>query len=427
MSPWTLPKYLLGSRRAILDLAASRWSVGAGVLLVLSAGLAREYDGEDLLHEPWHALRPLAASLASGTLLFLVVHLAALMRSHAADRSRAGDGDGAEPGEEPGFVEAWWRFMGLFWLTAPMAWLYAVPYERMMSPVDAIRLNLWTLALVALWRVALMIRVVHVLYGIRHVYAFFLVMAFADAVVFTVVTTVPTPVIDVMGGIRHSQRDALLASVTFTVTILSVLTAPVWIIGALASSAMLRPRWPRLPGTPDRPGPGARGLLIFAAGSILAFIPLLIIAQPEQINRRHAERLLAQGRVPEALAAMSQHTPDDYPPQWDPPPRLGYRESQPNLTDLQNAMTADWPADWVAQVYLAKIDRKLKTEIAPFSGYDSWEQIAALLQEYPDAYKVAPEHQRSAQFLHDHLDSLSDAEREALREIAQPAAAAEVR
>lgn len=68
----TLPLYLVGNRRAILDVAKSPWSVLVGVLFVLSAGLARENDGEYPVLEPWHALRPLGASLASGTLLFVI-------------------------------------------------------------------------------------------------------------------------------------------------------------------------------------------------------------------------------------------------------------------------------------------------------------------------------------------------------------------
>ena len=53
-------------------------------------------------------------------------------------------------------------FLGLFWMTAPLAWAYAVPYERLLSPWQATAFNLATLALVALWRVVLMVRVVKV-------------------------------------------------------------------------------------------------------------------------------------------------------------------------------------------------------------------------------------------------------------------------
>ncbi len=249
-----LPRYLLGSRQAILEAAASRGLLLVGAMFVLSAGFAREYDGEDLIHEPWHMLRPLGASLITGTTLFLIVHLAALLKR--------GKGEGTPPS----FIKSWGLFLGLFWLTAPMAWLYAIPYERFMSPVDAIQVNLWTLAIVAAWRVGLMTRVISVLYGIGYVSSFFLVMLFADVLAFIVVTLIPTPVIDVMGGIRHSERDALIANVTFLVTFLSFISAPVWIIGALVASGVLKPKWPDLSVTADTGR--SRSMLILAAVSI---------------------------------------------------------------------------------------------------------------------------------------------------------------
>ena len=68
----TLALYLIGNERAILELAADRRCFWAGLLFVLSAGFARDYDGQDLLREPWHLLVPLGASLATSFLLFLV-------------------------------------------------------------------------------------------------------------------------------------------------------------------------------------------------------------------------------------------------------------------------------------------------------------------------------------------------------------------
>lgn len=406
MRALTLPRYLLGSRDAILEVASSRWSILIGILFVISAGLAREYDGENLLHEPWHALRPLGASLVSGTTLFLLVHLVAWMKS------------GKSESNPPGFFVSWMRFMGVFWMTAPMAWLYAIPYERWTSPVDAIKLNLWTLAIVALWRVVLMVRVIQVIYGIKGIFAFFLVMIFSDAVVFTVITTVPTPVIDVMGGIRQSERDALLASVTFSVTILSILTAPVWIIGALVSIGMLRPNWPSLPNTSIQAKP--IGLLAIAVVSILAFIPLLVIAQPEQLKKHKTEQLFMKGDIDDALALMSQYEPSDYPPHWNPPPRIGYRESVPSLDHVRDAMTKNWPADWVAKVYLEKIDRELRYQLMPYWTNASWTDIAEQLLNPETNQTIEPEEHKTAEFLYDHLHSLSDEEKTALARIARP-------
>jgi hypothetical protein len=142
----TLLRYLIGDRQAILEVAANPHALWLGLLFVLSAGFAREYDGEDLLHEPWHLLIPLAASLASSFFLYTIAY-------------------GAQPlpwGQRRPFFAGYRSFLGLFWMTAPLAWLYAIPYERFWSEGDAARANLATLGLVAAWRVVLMIRVLQV-------------------------------------------------------------------------------------------------------------------------------------------------------------------------------------------------------------------------------------------------------------------------
>lgn len=143
-------------------------------------------------------------------------------------------------------------FLGLFWMTAPMAWLYAIPYERFLSPIDAVNVNLWTLALVAAWRVALMTRVIAVLYGVRAVAAFFIVMAFADLVLFVAMNMASTALINVMGGLQLPERDALVVAITTNLVLLSVLTAPIWLLGAFVSVAMIRPSWPQLPLVQER-------------------------------------------------------------------------------------------------------------------------------------------------------------------------------
>jgi hypothetical protein len=59
----TLFFYLIGKSQAIIEIAGDKRAVWLGILFVLSAGFARDYDGEDLLHEPWHLTIPFAASL----------------------------------------------------------------------------------------------------------------------------------------------------------------------------------------------------------------------------------------------------------------------------------------------------------------------------------------------------------------------------
>lgn len=73
--------FLFGARRAIEAVLSARAVFPLAVLLTISAGFAREYDGEYLVAEPWYVLVPLAVALAMGTVLFLVL-LATSWRFH---------------------------------------------------------------------------------------------------------------------------------------------------------------------------------------------------------------------------------------------------------------------------------------------------------------------------------------------------------
>ncbi len=133
MTVATLLRFLIGNRRAIIDIANCPSAIGVGLLFVLSAGFAREYDGEDLWAEPWHVLIPIAASVATSFVLFVLTFF--LLVVHDPKR--------------PGLVSAYRAFLSLYWLTAPFDWLYAIPYERFLTAPQAVEANLWTLGLVA--------------------------------------------------------------------------------------------------------------------------------------------------------------------------------------------------------------------------------------------------------------------------------------
>jgi hypothetical protein len=140
---------------------------------VLSGGLARNYDGA-YLREEWTVL--LHGPIVSTMNALILYSLAfAAMR---ADR-----------GVRPPFLSGALAFLGLFWMTAPMAWLYAIPYERFLSPVQAVEANLWTLAFVSLWRVLLMSRVLAVLYRAAFIPLLLLVLVFSDGVLLAAVLT----------------------------------------------------------------------------------------------------------------------------------------------------------------------------------------------------------------------------------------------
>src|SRR5262245_32484623 len=151
--------FFLGDADAIRRLVANPWALAVGALLVLSAGLARNYDTRDLRAQWWRLLIPFAASTAAAGILFGVVTL--LIRAGSA------------------IAPLGWGILGLFWLTAPFAWLYGLPFERLLPPGRAARARLGALAVVAACRVAVMTRCVSVLCGCGWGEALLIVLYFA--------------------------------------------------------------------------------------------------------------------------------------------------------------------------------------------------------------------------------------------------------
>ena len=122
----TLFEYLIGRREAVLDLASTPSALGVAALLVLSAALARNYDQRPLLLEPWRLLGPFVTSLATSGVLFSVIYWIAVLH-HLA---------------RPGAVWAYRSFLTLYWATASLAWLYGLPFERLLDPLSATAANL---------------------------------------------------------------------------------------------------------------------------------------------------------------------------------------------------------------------------------------------------------------------------------------------
>jgi hypothetical protein len=185
LSIGTAARFLIGDRAAILSLASSRWTPAVGALLVLSGGLARNYDHRDLVHEPWHALHGFPVTVALVAALFgLVYGIARLKRSTGL----------------PGFGRGFVAFLGCAWMMAPMAWLYGIPYERFMDPGHAGTMNAATLGLVAAWRLALVTRILAVVFGARAAHVFWLIFFVIDAIALAVLLMFADRVIDAMGG-----------------------------------------------------------------------------------------------------------------------------------------------------------------------------------------------------------------------------------
>jgi hypothetical protein len=363
MSIRTLLLYLIGNRSAIEQIASSRHALWIGLLFVLSAGFAREYDGEDLIAEPWHALLPVGASLVSSFVLFTILSLRLYLRETP----------------RPSFLSAYRSFLGLFWMTASLAWLYAIPYERFMSAPNSVRANLLTLGIVATWRVVLMVRVAIVLFGYRVRHAAYLVLLFGDALLFAAMRLMPLPVFSLMGGIRLTESESTIQSVTFVVGLIGVCSLPVWMFGAVIVLCFAKPTW-RLVTTETIQGQSPRwDLALLAVASVLVWIAVLPFTQGEQQLRHRVEMQLRSGHVREGLADMSSHSRSDFPPHWDPPPRIGYGEKSPDLLDVLETLELEPADDWVREVYFAKLRSCLGELLHPYLGLEDDRRLERLL------------------------------------------------
>ena len=424
MRVYTLVRYLLGKRQDILQVAASSRAVWLGMVFVISAGFAREYDGEDLLHEPWHLALPLAASLLTSFLLFVLLETGFRRGSPECDESSS-------------FFSRYRTFLGLYWMTAPLAWLYAVPVERFLDAADAVRTNLWLLGIVSVWRVLLMTRVVSVIYARSMAASFFLVMLFADSLALVVFWLTPLPILSVMGGIRLTESEQVIQATGLWVRILGTATWPIWLIGACTSAARNRGRLTRLRDLQSgqrQPQAISPWLWTLSALSVLIWIPILPFTQVEQINRRRVETDLRAGRVQEAIGYMSQRERSEFPPHWDPPPRIGYAETQPSLVDVLLHLERVAAKPWVQNVFREKLAFQSRAETWDYYGHaiklgemedQQLVRYVELLRSLPEGRAMARYHQAEIQARLDPIEygeapePLSENRRTSLEEILQ--------
>ena len=221
MSAKDIVRYLIGDPRAILRIAKTPSSFWVGLLLVLSAAIARIYDGQDILSEPWHLFVPFGVSLLTATILFLMLQI--FFARYRVPTLK--------------WFDRYRGFLSLFWMTAPIAWLYAIPVERFLSARDSAIANVTLLGVVAVWRVLLISRVGSVLHRVDSARVFLVVMLFADILAIALLidglaSPLAMTIARGMGGIHLSlpESDHILLSVGMVVCQLGLYTAPIWVV-----------------------------------------------------------------------------------------------------------------------------------------------------------------------------------------------------
>ncbi len=161
-----------------------------------------------------------------------------------------------------------------------------------------------------------------------------------------------------MGGIRMTESEDIILGTRFLLIAGGVLTAPIWLIGYVSCYSMKSPWTWQLHEMEQQNQPVSWNAWMLALVSLLFLTPFLPWTQHEQWLRWRAEKLLLAGSFGEVSKLTHEHSEKDLPPHWDPPPRIGYGETKPELISATIAIHASNPADWFWRLYLDKLARK---------------------------------------------------------------------
>ena len=271
--------FLAGHRGAIERIAATRraWMIGA--ILVLSAGIARNYDHLDLLREPEWFIGPFLASAVSVVFIFLCI------------------GGRLKLDAVGNYHRQWGTFLTLAWMTAPCAWLHGIPVESMTDIITATKWNIAFLAIVSLWRVALMTRAVAVLTGVTSCRALALILAPAAFEMMVGSISKSMSLVQIMGGVRLPPHTKLLQEASHFATeasfwVLVVAVIACWSIKGVAVTPLNRPSTAVAP----------RSAFMFAVAPVVAWALAALPFHGEIVNRGRLEHLVDERKFSEAVS-----------------------------------------------------------------------------------------------------------------------------
>ena len=363
----TIGRYLCGDARAIHSVAASSVAIPVGAVLVLLTGIARNYDQSYWRESPFWLLGPLLFSFASGSFLFVAVYQT-YVRRHLP------------PGALPPTARQYHSFMGLFWMTAPIAWLYAIPVERFFDSYAAAQANLTLLAIVSLWRVLLMARVVSVLNGAHFLRSLGWVLVGAALEVILVVfcggPASSKGLLAAMGGMRNAPEEDLMLRALGTAWM------GAWLVLAVVLIALAVKRCTEY----TRPFPElTKDKFPWLPLAGFALVWTLIAQSPQQEQQRFAAhaKLVDEGSYSNALAYLAQHQPGDFPKgrRLEPNPyeHRVWEQLPPTIAQL----TTNTPP-WIQSTYLSHLSATLSHHFHRYKSSTPTTSMLLALTELPD-------------------------------------------
>ncbi len=343
MNARTILLYLCGHAGAIRAVAESRAAFVTGLVLVLITTIPRNYDQTFIGESPlrW-VLGSLVFSVVSGSWLYCIAYCHGV-RVHLGDSEQT----------RPPYWAGWRSFMGLFWMTAPVAWLYALPVERYLESIGAVKVNLGLLAIVALWRVVLMVRVFQVICWPPWPMTVLWVLTAAVGEVLVVTLFgggVAKAILAGMGGMRNSPEEEIVMSVLAGATVVSFWVFPIL---ALITSILNWQMHCEVIDFPERKADSVRWLPLGVAAA--GWLAVAVYPQTQVARNATADRLAAEGKFPELIAYLSAHQPGDFAPARQLPPKPFEVEVFKQLPQCFKALTPE-AAPWVRQHFMKRLD-----------------------------------------------------------------------
>ena len=197
---------LTGNRGSIMRLAGSSHTLLLGAILIITAGLARNYDHLYLLKEWQWLYGPYIASVLSSLIIFFFGCM-----KHIRQKAK----------------HPYLTFLSLYWMTAPCAWIYAIPIESFTDIVTATKWNIAFLAIVSVWRVLLVARYLSVMSGERFIQSFVRITWTAATIMSITSFFKGIELVGIMGGVELSDHEEILKSAAnFTTCLLYTSPSP---------------------------------------------------------------------------------------------------------------------------------------------------------------------------------------------------------
>ena len=365
--------FLLGQRSSIQRLLNSPNILWYATFLVFTAAVAREYDAVSLADRPWDLLGPFAASILLCTLIFVLVNICLAMAKRPSNK----------------LLADYKTFLSGYWLTAPLAWLYAVPIEIMADEVTSLRFNLTALSIVSIWRVLLFSRVLSIIYALPFLYALAWVLVPCMAIAFYFLVSAILPMVSIMGGIRMTQTQAILFAYQNSVLAIIFYSAVPVIIVCLYGIVRIR-KTAKAANEKNQSAPQElkRTVWLVPIAALLALAGGAGFFQPRLWQAERIDGMLRQGEFAAAIEKLESSNRKDFPETWDPPPqftrnarRVDYRAetSEIQLSELIKALEQARPSTWINDLLLNQADEILFLQFGWEHGTENLEYLKQML------------------------------------------------